>query len=183
MKPLYRIILFILICWFGYHAFRQTLMAQQQGLFGGFQHFYFIILIVLLIAAIASDTIAYRSYSKWFQFYSSITSVLLCALIFFRLITFNKIEKSKIIFTASTKAGFQNALSIQFKEKGYLRIEEFSRLGQDIFYGRYYRNKDTIVVAQTNYDGIAQKLPFTGIMKGNLLIWNNNDTMEINDSR
>jgi hypothetical protein len=181
MKSLYRIILFIFICWFGYFAFRQTLGAQQQGLFGGFQYFYLVILIVLSLSAIVSDIAAYRSYSKWFQFYSSITSLLLCALIFFRLATFNKIETSKTIFTVSTKANSQNVLSIQFKENGYLRIEEFSRLGQDIFYGRYYQNRDTIFVTQTNYELFAQKLPFTGIMEGNLLIWNNNDTMRINN--
>lgn len=181
MKIVYRIILFILICWFGYNAFRQTLGPQQAGLLDVFQYFNLVVLIILLVVAIASDTMAYRSYSKLFQFYSSIIGLLFCAVIFFRLISFHKIENAKTKFTVSTSAGSQSILSIQFKENNYLRIEEFNKLGQDIYYGRYYQVHDSIVITQTNYEKFSTLLPYMGVLQGNLLIWNKNDTMEINN--
>ncbi|MES2849980.1 MAG: hypothetical protein V4685_13050 [Bacteroidota bacterium] len=179
MKPVYRIILFILICWFGYNAFRQTLEAQQSGLFNVFQHFNLIILVILSIAAIASDIVSYRSYSKLFQFYSSIVAVFICTIIFFRLYTFNKIERSMTLYEFSSKAGSENTLSLQFKENGYLRIEEFFRLGQNIYYGKYYRSNDSFVITQTNYERISQKLPGSAVWRSDYLIFNEKDTFHL----
>ena len=86
-------------------------------------------------------------------------------------------ESKKLL--ASTKSDSENVLSMQFKENGYLRIEQIFRLGQNIYYGRYYRDKDTLAITQTNYESFAQKLPLKGVIDSNWIVWNNSDTMQI----
>jgi hypothetical protein len=179
MKPLYRIILFILICWFGYNAVRHTFEGYYAGLLALFQHFNLFVLIVLSVAALASDITSYRSYPKLFQFYSSLAGLFLCAVVFFRIISFNKIDTAVTLMTVSSKAGSPAVLEMEFKEKGYLRIKEFSRLGQDIYYGKYYQQHDSIVITETNYEKFAFKLPLAGHIDSGMVIWNGVDTMKL----
>lgn len=182
MKPLYRIILFMLICWCGYSAFRQTLSTQAAP-FKISGHYNLFLLVILSVTAIIFDIKAYRSYPKLFQFYSSIAGIFFCTVFFVRLITFNSIEKARTIFKASTKTGVKNILSIQFKENGYLKVEALHGPGMNVYYGKYFQDKDTVIIFQTNYDNLAEKLPFSGIIWQNLLLWKNGDTMIIENNR
>jgi len=183
MKSLFRILLFILICWFGYNAFKQTLAPQESGLFTGFQYLELIILVILSLVAIASDIVAYRSYPRLFQFYGSIAGLFLCTIIFLRLFTFNKIENLMTVYEFSSKAGAANVLSLHFKEHGYLRIEEFHRLGQNIYYGKYHHRGDTFIIAETNYEKLFQELPDTAVLQSGYLIVNKKDSFHLEKIR
>ncbi len=177
MKPLYRIILFILICWFGYTAFRQTLGPQKIDLFYLIQHFNLVVLTVLFIVAVIFDVAAYRKHPKFFQFFTSLAALFLGSIVILRLVTFNNIEKSKTLYKALSKTRNKNNLEIQFKEKGFLRMKDLMSQVPYIYYGRYYINKDTITIFQINYEGFADSLPINGIIKEDLLLWKNGDTM------
>lgn len=183
MKTIYRIILFVFICWFGYSVFRKTLGPQESGLLDVLHYFDLIILIILSIIAMVADVVAYRAYPKPYQFYSSIVGLFLCMLVFFRLATFNNIQHASVLFKATTKAQSDNTLLVKFKENEYLQIEEFHMLGRNIYYGKYNKNKDTVIIIQTNYERFADKLPLYGILHEELLIWKNGDTMLIEKSQ
>lgn len=183
MKQFWRIILFILICWFGYAAFRQTLEPQRKGLLYLLQHFNLIILILLLVSAIVSDVSAYRLYPKFFQFYTSTTALFLCSIVLMRLIKYNNIEKCNTIYSALPKSGSKNFIAIQFKEEGNIVIRDMHSPMPFIYYGKYFKIKDTITITQTNYDSFSDTLPVSGIFNGERLIWKNGDTMLLDISK
>jgi hypothetical protein len=177
MKLIYRIILFALICWFGYRAFLQTLEPQRKELLYVLQHYNLIILIFLSIAAIVFDIAAYRVYPKFFQFYTSTAAIFLCTIVVLRLFTYSNIEKSKTLFKAMPKNGHKNIVEMQFKENDYLVMRDLSSQVPFIYFGRYIRNIDTITITQTNYDSFSNTLPVSGIIYNGQLLWRNGDTM------
>jgi hypothetical protein len=178
MKPIYRIVLFILICWFGYNAFRQTLESQVDDSFFILKYLFLIVLIVLTLSAIVSDIKAYRSSPKIVQFYTSLAGLFLCSIVMFRLISFYNIRQSTTLFSALQIKSDVAVIKMEFKEKGYVVINDNLSTVQHIYYGQYYRNKDTVTIFQTNYERFADNLPVNGIIQhGSSLIWKNGDTM------
>jgi phosphoglycerol transferase MdoB-like AlkP superfamily enzyme len=179
MRPLYRVILFILICYFGYVAFRQTMEAQRTGMFFVIQHYNLVVLIILLLMAVVFDTKAYQRQHKLFQFYSSGTGLFLCGIVLFRLFTFNSIEKSKTIFTALPKSGSAVCYQVTFKEEDKLVIRDLRSQVPFLYYGNYNKNRDSIIITASNWEEFAAVLPVSGVIQNGLLVWKSGDTLLI----
>ncbi|MBO9684392.1 MAG: hypothetical protein J7502_17285 [Flavisolibacter sp.] len=50
-------------------------------------------------------------------------------------------------------------------------------LGQTIYYGKYSRQKDTINILSSNYNGYAKQLPQTGLIHSDTVYWSGFDVM------
>lgn len=179
MKPILRIFLFILIAVFGFAAFRKTLGPQKSGLFLAIQYIPLAVVFILAIIAIGCDVKAYRQRPGLFQFYSSATAIFLGAIVLHRLISFSAIENSKTIFIATSPNTVKPFFQIHFKQNGGLRIRDIQSQVPFIYYGRYFQNKDTLTITQTNYDAYFNTLPISGILTHNKLLWPSGDTMTV----
>lgn len=179
MQSLYRVILFVLICYFGYVAFRQTLEAQRTDMFFVIQHYNLIVLIILLLIAAVFDVKAYQRQHKLFQFYSSGVALFLSVIILFRLFTFNTIEKSKTVFTAIPNTGSAGHFQLLFKKGDKLVIRDLRSQVPILYYGNYTKNKDTIVITASSCEEFPAVLPDSAVIQNGLLVWKNGDTLLI----
>ena len=177
MKPYVRILIGMLIVLLGSYAIKQAYGPIDAGILSEFQYAPFVFLIIATIIAFISDTKQFEKSRKAYQYTPSFIGVVFCVIVIFKFVHNNSINNSKTLLRVSNLPGATNVLNFQFKENGNFRLAEYDLLGHTIFYGKYYRNKDTLNIVSSNYNGYAHRLPKTGIIQKDTVYWNKFDTM------
>ena len=179
IKLLIRIIVGLLIIFFGVKAVRQEFGGYELGLFHQFQYIPFFLLLLFTIAIFLVDTTFYKLDHKIIQYTFSFIGLTFCAFVIYKIIQRNSIDNSKTILSISNKAAATNVMAFEFKDNEHFRLTEYGRVGQTVYYGKYCKQQDTLKILETNYDGYAKELPKTGIIKSDTVYWNRFDTMLI----
>jgi hypothetical protein len=177
MKPYFRVIILALLIFFGFLAVRQAYGTIDEGIFSGFQYTPFVFLIVTGSTALLLDIKYFWIDKKPSQFISSFVGLVLLTIVISRFNHNKSIDNSKTILLVLNLPQSSNGLRFEFKEKGNFRLTEYDLLGQTISYGSYSRNKDTINILNSNYNGYATPLPKSGIVSSDTIYWKGFDTM------
>ena len=178
MRTYFRIIIRLLIIWFGFKALRQAYGPIEAGLLTEFQYLPFIFLVISTILAIVVDIKYFELNKKIYQFCLSLIGVTLCTVVVLKFTRNNSIDNSKTVLRVSHLPRATNLLSFPFKDNGKFRLTGYDRLGQTIYYGNYSRRQDTINILSSNYNGDIL-LPLIGLIQRDTLYWRDFDVMLI----
>jgi hypothetical protein len=177
MRPYLRILIGLLIILLGIYSIKQAYGGIDAGLLSEFQYAPFILLIIGTIVALILDTRQFENSRKTYQYVTSLVGVIFCVIVVFKFIHNSSIDNSKTLLRVSNLPGATNVLDFEFKKNGNFRLAEYNLLGHKIFYGKYSRNKDTLNIISSNYNGYVQHLPQTGIVQKDTVYWDKFDTM------
>src|SRR4051794_1723601 len=115
MRHFFRILIGLMIIWFGIKAVRQVFGGYELGLFNHVQYIPFALLIIFTIATVLTDTTYYKLDNKIYQYIISFVSVTFCGIVIVKMIQHNSIDNSKTIFKISNMPGALNVLTFEFK--------------------------------------------------------------------
>ena len=180
MRPYFRILVGMFIAWFGFKALSQAYGPIDAGLFGAFQYFPFILLIIVTIVALVLDTKYFEHDRKVYQYSLSLIGVTFIAIVISKFIENSSIDDSKTVLQVSNLPGGANVLRFEFKDNGKFRLTEYGRLGQTFYFGKFAKQKDTINILSSNYNGM--RLPQTGLIQSDTVFWSDFDVMLIDNN-
>src|SRR5437773_9690824 len=104
MRPYLRILVGLLLLFFGYKAVRQEFGGYDVGIFSEFNYFPFALVIILTIATLLLDTSYIKIDRKLYQYSFSFIGLTLCLIVFFKIIQRNSIDSSKTVLKVVNKA-------------------------------------------------------------------------------
>jgi hypothetical protein len=177
LKKVFRIILALLILFVGFRAIKKEFGGNDLGLFYEFNYIPFALLILFTFAALLLDFSFYKIDKIRLHFATSFFGLFLCCIILFKINQRKSIDNLKTLLQVSNKPGSDNVLTFEFKEKGIFILTEIEMLGQTVFYGKYNKKNDTLLLTENNYDGKIKNIPTVGIIKADTVYWNKFDTM------
>ena len=177
MKRIIRIILGTLIILFGYAAVKKEFGVVDLGLFSELNIIPFILLIVLTITALFFDITSYRQNKIVYAFTTSFVGLFLCCVILFKMTQRNIIDSSKTVLEVSSQREATHFFTFDFKDNGNFKLTEIDMLGQTVFYGKYKKSNDNILLLENNYNGEIKNFPTKAIIRQDTVYWNSFDTM------
>jgi hypothetical protein len=179
MRTFLRIILIILTLFFGIAAINFEFGRQELGLFDELKQIPFVILCILTILLAIVDYKSFRTRETFLNFLPSFLAVLfLCVTIYKKMIR-NNINTERTVLKVVNQAGAKNVLEFDFKKSNNYVLTEVNLLDQDVYYGKYKRNSDTIYLLTNSYDGEMKTMPKFGIISHDTLFWYMFDKMLI----
>jgi lysylphosphatidylglycerol synthetase-like protein (DUF2156 family) len=179
MRPYLRIVIGLLIIFFGYKSIRHQFGAYDVGVFSEFDYIPLGIVIILTIVILLLDRSAFKVDRKIYQFSFSLIALTICFIVFFKIIYRNSIYSSKTVLKVVNKAEANNVWQFDFKDSKHFVLTDYNLFGLKIYYGIYQKQGDTLKIIESNYNGEVKEFPTTGIIKVDTVFWNSSDTMLI----
>lgn len=179
MRTFLRIIFIILTFCFGIAAIKVEFGRQELGLFDEFKQIPFVILCILTILLAIVDYKSFRTRKTFLNFLPTFLAVLFLGVTSYKKIIRNNINNERTVLKVINQAGANNVLEFDFKKSNNYVLTEVNLLGQDVYYGKYKRNSDTIYLLTNSYDGEIKTMPKFGIISHDTLLWYMFDTMLI----
>ena len=173
----FRIVIALFLILLGLKAIQDVFTGLEQGLFSFMRYLILSLLILVTYGAFRIDRYYYGPEKKLYQFTTTLTGLIFCGIVFFKLIQYQIIDQSKTLLQVGNLPGATNVLHFEFKKNNRFRLAEYNILGETVFYGRYEKHQDTIFIGENNYNGPANKLPAKGVIKADIVYWNKFDTM------
>jgi hypothetical protein len=179
MRTFLRILIGLIIIWFGARAISQAFAPIQSGLFSELQYVSFAILIIATIVALVLDTKRFKANHKFYQLITSFIGLALCGVVTFKFIYNSNIDNSKTLIGVSNLPGATNDLSFDFKENGNFRLTKYDKFGETIYYGKYLKVNDTINIISTNNEVDIDNFPKWGFIENDTMYWYGFDNMVV----
>jgi len=177
MRQFLRILIGVLIIWFGFKSISQAYAPIQSGLFSQLQYVPFVILIIATIVALLLDNKYFKTNHKLYQYIISFIGLTFCGIVTFKFVHNNNIDNSKTLMHISNLPGASNVLRFDFKDNGNFRMTKFDKLGQTIYYGKYLKVNDTINIISTNNKVEIHNFPQWGFIENDTMYWYGFDEM------
>jgi hypothetical protein len=179
MRLFFRIIIGLLIIWFGFRAITQAYAPIQSGLFSELQYVSLTILIIATIVALLLDTKYFKNNHKIYQYIMSFIGLILCGVVTLKYMHNNNIDNSNTLIRVSNLPGATNVLSFDFKDNGNFRLTKYDKLGETIYYGKYSKVNDTINIINTNNEVEINNFPKWGFIENDTIYWYGFDEMVV----
>lgn len=176
MRPQIRAILFILLLPLGYVALSHEFGTIDNHVFSEFKYLPFLLVTGISLTSIRNDLKSYVDQNKIRHFSVTILSAIICCIVVFKILQRTSIVNSKTLLEITNMPGAKNVLTFDFKEDGKFVFLEYDLLGHTTSYGTYKKQRNQVMIISTNYNG-ELKLPKTGLLVGDTMLWNNFDTM------
>ena len=165
----------ILTLCFGVTAINFEFGRQELGLFDELKQIPFVILCILTILLAIVDYKSFRTRKTFLNFLPTFLAVLFLGMTIYKKIINNKRTVLKVV----NQSGAKNVLEFDFKKNNNYVLTEVNLLGQDVYYGKYKRNGDTIYLLTNSYNDEIKTMPKFGIISHDTLFWYMFDTMLI----
>lgn len=178
----FRIVIALVTIWLGFKAIQEVFNGLEDTIFSP-EYLPFSLLMIFTLGAFLTDRYHYNYDKKLYQYSSSFIGFIFCGFVLVKLIQFKYIDYSKTVLKVSNLPGATNVLHFEFKNNNRFSVTEYDLLGSTAFYGRYEKQHDTLYIGTNNYNGSAQKLPVTGVIKADTVYWNKFDTMVVDRRR
>lgn len=178
MKLFFRILIGCIILWSGIKAVEKAFGNYQTGLASLFQFLPLIILILFTFIALLLDQSFYRLNKKWYQFICSFIGVVCCIIVGVKIFQRNQIENSKTLFEVRNLSDTENILSFEFKTGNKFKMIIRGHFGESFYYGDYLRKEDTLYILDNNYTTTDKQIPQKGIIRDDIIFWDNLGSME-----
>lgn len=161
------------------------IILQQWNVYsyGVFDFFNNLPIIIIFITGILVFYIDFKNYlitRKLYQFIISFTCFVILVIYAAKLYDKSSVDKDMSVLTVVNQAGADRVFRFEFKQNGRLKITEYNMLGSDIYYCRYKKHADTLIIKNIPGCADANHLPTTGIIHHDSVLWNNWDTMLVN---
>lgn len=176
MRDSLRILLFILLVFFGLQSFKSLLF--------GIESIIFVILpcIPLFFLFVCYFCIIYFEI-KWKEEKSLFRkiNIIFGGVILFILLLFSVrillIEKATAVKEFRTAIGKEPFYQLKIKKNGWIKLEEWTILGNTVHYGTYAHKDSNYIFHFSKYEKNLENMPKTATTFGNYLIVNNQDTL------
>jgi hypothetical protein len=172
MRPYLRILIGLLLVFFGYKAVRLEFGGYEIGLLSEFNYLPFGVVIILTIIILLLDRSAFNLDKKIYQYSFSLIALTICFFVFIKIIYRNSIDNTKTILKVVNKAGANYVWQFDFKKGKHFTLTDYNLLGHTIYYGKYQQVGDTLKILDLKYDGSMKQLPTIGIIKADTVFWN-----------
>lgn len=171
-----RILLFVLIIFFGVSAIQNESGGFETGVFSGFNYFPVFIVLILTTIAVFSDKIAFKNKRKLYELLPSFTGIVIICFVSLMLIRREYIADLKTIIKVGNLPGARNTWKFEFKESNWFRLTDMNMFGSVIYQGKYKRVNDSLFILRSNFSE-EKKFPKSGLLKNDTLYWAGADTM------
>lgn len=171
-----RILLFVLIIFFGVSAIQNESGGFETGVFSGFNYFPAFIVLILTTIAVFSDKIAFKNKRKLYELLPSFTGIVTICFVSFMLIRREYIADLKTIIKVGNLPGARNTWKFEFKESNWFRLTDMNMFGSVIYQGKYKRVNDSLFILRSNFS-TEKEFPKSGLLKNDTLYWAESDTM------
>ena len=176
MRQSFRIIILVLLLFFGYRAIANAFGTQRVGVLSEFDYIPVLLITFLTIASFVIEWRNFRVEKRFTQLSVGFIGIVFICIVSGKLLQYHVIKNKETIFLVSNKAGANNVLTYDFKRGGWFVLTEYDLFGHDEYMGQYEKERDTIRIFSSNYRG-SLRLPNTGMIIKDTMFWNDFDTM------
>lgn len=178
MRLAIRLFLALLIVYFGIKSFRLESGGYSVGIFTGLYDMPYAILLLVTLAMILIDGSSYRAYRSFLQYGFTAMGLFFVILTGIKKWQHYRIGQADQVLQAANFPGAEHVMKFEFKRTGKFRLTEYKPGGKIVYFGSYRRTGDTFRITGSNFRDSAGRLPRSGVLHGDTLLWDGFEPMK-----